>query len=124
MKKIRRTFLIIVILICIFMGASCKDCTIKMDNSTFDEFSGSVLSMLFSGDELTLNYYFENPENYGLEHSEPSLPTPGVSSETGKLILNLTIGQITGFDYENIFQFIDVCIIDSFMILIKDNFQQ
>ena len=102
MKKIRRIFLIIAMLFCAIIGSSCKDCSREMDNATFDDFAASVLYMLINGDELTLNYYFEHPENYGLEHSEPTLPTPGISSETGKIILNLTIGAVTGYDYENL----------------------
>ena len=102
MKKIRRIFLIIAMLFCAIIGSSCEDCSREMDNATFDDFAASVLYMLINGDELTLNYYFEHPENYGLEHSEPTLPTPGISSETGKIILNLTLGAVTGYDYENL----------------------
>lgn len=102
MKTFRKIFIIVISFVCLFFSASCEDCSREMDNETFDDFAASVLYMLISGDELTLNYYFENPEDYGLEHSEPTLPTPGISSETGKLIINLTIGAIKGYDYENL----------------------
>ena len=50
-------------LFCAIIGSSCEDCSREMDNATFDDFAASVLYMLISGDELTLNFYFENPEN-------------------------------------------------------------
>ena len=102
MRKLRKIFLIIITIICLVIGASCDKCSIEMDNSTFDDFSASILYMLISGDELSLNYYFEHPEDYGLEHAEPTLPTPGVSSETGKLLINIMFGKVTGYDYENL----------------------
>ena len=102
MKILRKILITIVLFICVFFSASCEDCTREMDNETFDDFAASVLYMLINGDELTLNYYFEHPEDYGLEHFEPSLPTPGISSDTGKILLNLTLGAVTGYDYENL----------------------
>lgn len=104
MKKIRRFLIISLIVICAFFGASCdsNSCQGELDPSTFDDFSNQVFALVLGQDEFTINFLFENPENYGLEHYEPTLPTPGLSNEIGKLYINYTIGQITRYDYDKL----------------------
>lgn len=108
MKKIRRILIVISVVLIAFFGTSCEEnCSFTpnpgdYDVSTFDEFANNVFKMLIGNDELTLNYYFENPEIYGLEHSEPSLPTPSVTSGYSVLLINYILGQVNGYKYEDL----------------------
>lgn len=100
----KRSLKRILILLCICLSGiftlGCEEsCNQELDPTSFDDFSQTMFYLLVGGDELTLNYYFENPENFGLEHSEPSLPTPSISSETSKLLINYTIGAVKKYDY-------------------------
>ena len=104
MRKLKRLF--IIGLCCLFamfaIGCDSENCQSELPVETFDEFTEQVFQLLIGQDELTVNYLFENPENFGLEHYEPSLPTPGLSSAMGKVYINYTIGQIKRYDYEKL----------------------
>ena len=100
MKNIKRLFVVISIVLLAFIGTSCEEnCSFTpkpgdYDPSTFDDFANNVFKMLVGNDELTLNYYFENPENFGLSHNEPSLPTPSVTSGYSVLLINYILGKV------------------------------
>ena len=103
MKKLRRFLVLTLTIVLVFLGTSCTDsCQSELDPATFDDFAQEVFYMVLGNDELTLNYLFEHPENYGLEHSEPSLPTPGLSSGFSKMILNFMIGRVKRYDYNKL----------------------
>lgn len=103
LRTCKRLFIILCISLSVIFTVGCEEsCNQELDPETFDDFTSQILKLLIGGDELTLNYYFENPENFGLEHSEPSLPTPGISSEMGKLVINYTLGAIKNYDFEKL----------------------
>ena len=108
MKNIKRLFVVISIVLLAFIGTSCEEnCSFTpnpgdYDPSTFDDFADNVFKMLVGNDELTLNYYFENPENFGLSHNEPSLPTPNVTSGYSVLLINYILGKVNGYKYEDL----------------------
>ncbi len=102
MKFIKRICLVIAIIAVTLLGSSCTSCEGELDPSTFDDFTQNIFELLVGSDELTSNFLFEHPENFGLEHYEPSLPTPGVTTEMQKAMINLTIGQVKRYDYEKL----------------------
>jgi uncharacterized protein (DUF885 family) len=96
----------LVIVLFLLIGFFCSGCNlwkkVHYDSSTFDAFSQKIFQTLFSGDDMDINYLFQNPENYGLERGEPSLPTPSVSSASSKLVVNLYFGQIEAYNYDEL----------------------
>lgn len=105
MKKfrIKRFFILTITLVITIFGCSCDtSCEGELDPATFDSFTESLFQTLIGQDELTSNFLFEHPENFGLEHYEPSLPTPGVASDSGKVIINFYFGQIKRYDYNKL----------------------
>ena len=101
-KKVLRLFVLLLLTTIALFTTSCVETEKKLDPSTFDDFTKEIFYLLIGEDELTVNYYFENPEDYGLSHYEPSLPTPSVSSELSKLMLNMYFGQIKQYDYKQL----------------------
>lgn len=107
MKQLKKIFInICLVFLCLFTMSCEGDCsdifssnTRPLDVETFDTFTKEIFTMLIGQDELTLNYLFENPENYGLTHYEPSLPTPGVSNVIGVAIINYIFGTVKRYDY-------------------------
>lgn len=104
MRKIKRFISIFLIIFAIFFSVSCTDesCSQELDPDTFDEFAAGVFELLIGQDELTCNYYFENREDFGLEHYEPSLPKPSLTNATSKVVINYTLGSITRYDYDKL----------------------
>lgn len=108
--KIKRFFLILLLVALVFIGTSCEtNCNVQLtpnpgdyDVSTFDDFTKELFTKLVGQDEFTINRLFENPEDYGLSHYEPSLPTPSLTNVTGLLVLNFVLGGINGFRYEEL----------------------
>jgi hypothetical protein len=43
---------------------------------TFDAYAHEIAVLYIEGDEMSINYLFVNPEDYGFEHYEPTLPVP------------------------------------------------
>ena len=43
-------------------------------DADFDVFLDDFLVLLFEGDQMSINFFFVNPENYGLEHYDAELP--------------------------------------------------
>lgn len=104
MRRIKRFLIIAFSFLIVMFGAGCSEenCQGELDPETFDSFAEQVFQLLIGQDELTVNYLFEHPENFGLEHYEPYLPTPSLSDDTSKLYINLTIGQVTKYDYNKL----------------------
>lgn len=107
MKKIKKIFITICLVLLSLFTLSCEeDCSgffpedlEPLDVSTFDDFSHQMLEMILGKDELTINFLFEHPEDFNLEHYEPSLPTPGVSNPIGVILINYIIGTVKRYDY-------------------------
>ena len=98
MKYIKKLFVSLLLLIIIITSSSCG-VTPTRDPSEFDDFSKQVLTLVIGSDEFALNYYFKEPENYGLSHGEPYLPVPTTSSNViGTILINTILGQVNSFD--------------------------
>ena len=82
--------------------SSCDSCVISQPKENFKPFTEGVFKTLIGNDELTSNFLFINPEEFGLERYEPSLPTPSKQQALGLLMINLYLGQINGFNYEEL----------------------
>ena len=46
----------------------------KPKNQEFEDYMAELLIAIFEGDQMSVNFFFNNPENYGLEHYEAGLP--------------------------------------------------
>lgn len=79
-----------------------SSCVVEQPKENFETFTNSVFQTLIGKDEFTSNFLFNNPESFGLERYEPSLPTPGKTQALGLLIINLYLGQIKGFNYDEL----------------------
>ena len=102
MKFIKRIFTAILVFFVIITTSSCKP-LFKRDPSQFDGFSKQVLDLVIGTDELSINFFFKNPENYGIAHGEPYLPLPSSSSNAlGSALLNVILGQVNTFDYNEL----------------------
>lgn len=103
MRKLKKFLCLFLVIIAVLFSASCEEnCNSELDPETFDDFADEVFKLLIGQDELTCNYYFENRENFGLEAYEPSLPTPGLTTATNKLVINYTLGSIERYDYNKL----------------------
>lgn len=100
MKKfIQKIKIMISSFVLLVAGFALTSCIVPQPKENFELFSNSIFQTLVGNDELTSNYLFNHPENFGLERYEPSLPTPGKTDALGLLLINLYFGQIKGFDY-------------------------
>lgn len=100
-RKFRMTFLLAITLVVFVLLGGCEYKETK-DPSTFNDLTNNLFVQLIGDDDLTKNYYFENPSNFGLSASEPSLPTPSLTSPIGLLITNFYLGQIKAYDYNQL----------------------
>lgn len=99
MKKIK---MLICSLLMMIMGITMSSCIVDQPKENFNTFTNSVFQTLVGSDEFTSNFLFTNPENFGLGRYEPSLPVPGKTQALGLIILNLYLGQINGFNYDEL----------------------
>ena len=100
-KYIKKIFIAIVVLFSAIGLSSCEQAK-ESDPSTFDDFATEVLHLVLAGDEMSMNYLFENREAYGLEAAEPSLPSPKGSSFIGIIALNAYLGKVKTYDYNKL----------------------
>lgn len=86
-----------------FLMSSCMtSCVVDQPKENFGAFTDSVFQTLVGNDEFTSNFLFTNPEDFGLGRYEPSLPLPGKTQALGLIVINLYLGQINGFKYEEL----------------------
>ena len=102
MNIIKKIKLFICSLVILISSVIMSGCVVEQPKENFENFTNSIFKTLMGNNELTSNYLFNNPENFGLERYEPSLPTPGKTQALGLLIINLYFGQIKGFKYEEL----------------------
>ncbi len=101
MKILKRIFALILLVLTIITTSSCG--TVKRDPSEFDAFADQVLSLVIGDNEMVINFLFENPNVYGIERGNAYLIEPSESnSALGMIMLNLILGQIDGFDYNEL----------------------
>ena len=102
MKFIKRIITAILVFFVIITTSSCNLLP-KRDPSQFDNFSRQVFDLVIGTDEFAINYYFKNPENYGIDHGEPYLPIPTTESNAlGTALLNVILGQVKHFNYNEL----------------------
>ena len=101
-KLLRKGKLLIFSIVSMLSILLASSCIVQQPKENFETFTQSVFETLIGKDEFTSNFLFKNPENFGLERYEPSLPTPGKTQAMGILIINLYLGQIKGFNYEEL----------------------
>lgn len=99
LEKIKYSLFVFVLIISCFIISGCN---VKQPKENFDSFTNSIFLTVLGKDELTSNYLFNNPEDYGLERYEPTLPTPGKTQALSLLIINLYFGQVKNFEYEEL----------------------
>lgn len=101
MKNIKKIFITLMVL---FSSIGLSSCTTKQesDPATFNDFANSIFYTVLAGDEMSMNYLFENRELFGLEQAEPSLPSPGGSNIIGLIALNAYIGKVNTYDYNKL----------------------
>ena len=103
MKNLKRFLFGIVLIAVVFLIPGCGlNQSTESDPATFDEFADSIFNLVLSGDELSSNYLFEHPENFGLERYEPSLPTPSTGSILGTIIINYYFEPLYTYDYNKL----------------------
>lgn len=98
-KKTKYLLFSFLSILTIFVSSSC---VVEQPIENFETFTNSVFQTLIGKDEFTSNFLFNDPESFGLERYEPSLPTPGKTQALGLLIINLYLGQIKGFNYDEL----------------------
>ena len=103
MKKLRLFFSFVVIVVFTFALTGCFNNTNGTKGpETFDEFTDNLADLLIGEDELTCNFLFEDRSKFNIEHFEPSLPTPGVSSPVSQIAFNTYFGAIQQYDYKRL----------------------
>lgn len=103
MKRILKSIKILICSLILFASTIIiSSCIIPQPKENFETFTNSIFHTLIGQDELTSNYLFNNPESFGLERYEPSLPTPGKTQALGLMVINLYFGQIQGFNYDEL----------------------
>ena len=73
-KKTKYLLFSFLAILTIFVSSSC---VVEQPKENFETFTNSVFQTLIGKDEFTSNFLFNDPESFGLERYEPSLPTPG-----------------------------------------------
>lgn len=104
LTKSKAFFIWIFLVVSVFGLSSCvpKNAP-KLDPSTFDNFASNIFLMVMGGDEMSSNYLFEHPEDFGLERYEPGLPTPpSGSSVAGTALINLYFSPLYRYEYEEL----------------------
>ena len=103
MKTIKKLFFITLLLILPFSLCSCNFSQKELDPETFDNYTRELFYLIMGDDEFTNHFLFKNPENYGLkENSNISLPTPSVTNNLSKLLINSFFKDLKRYDYEKL----------------------
>lgn len=103
LRKVKYVFLWILLIVGAICLPSCNyEPTEKLDPSTFDTFASNVFQLVMGGDDMSSNYLFEHPENYGLEKTEARLPIPSANSLTGTVLLNFAFLPLKQYDYNEL----------------------
>lgn len=101
MKTLRRIFSLVMIAFAGFALVSC-DTNKPLDPSTFDEYANEIVELYLEGDEMSVNYLFVNPEQFGFEHYEPKLPVPSTYTDEEYAEVMELLGRFQKYDYEQL----------------------
>ncbi len=103
MKTYKKIFICLLFLLLPFILTSCNPFQKEADPSTFDDYTNDLFFLIMGDDEFTNHFLFKNPENYGLsEHSSISLPTPAISSNLSKFLINSFFSDLKRYDYNKL----------------------
>lgn len=74
------------------------------ENSDFETFMDELLVAVFEEDQMSVNFFFNNPENYGLGHYEPELPKYSNEGtwEEGIQELQDILDELHGYNYDQL----------------------
>ncbi len=73
------------------------------DTNKFDKLTETIFLSELSGDTLSLHYTLAHPENFGIEHYEPTLPCySGTESEKADAALDYYISELAKIDSDNL----------------------
>lgn len=78
MKRMKRSRLLALVMLLVLVLTSCKGYnpfSSKKDDIGWDEFVEDYFADAFFGDSLSLHYYVEHPENFGIEDFDESFGT-------------------------------------------------
>lgn len=72
------------------------------EDEEFEEWTDVLLGLLFEGDQLSINFFFNNPETYGIPHYEAELSRAyfGDYDESMQDVFDLLV-EMEAFDYDN-----------------------
>ncbi|MBQ8293167.1 MAG: DUF885 domain-containing protein [Bacilli bacterium] len=103
MKKIKK---LLITILCFVFSISLSSCDLfnsELDPSTFDDYTNDIFYMVVGADELTNNFLFKNPENYGLPKiGELMLPVPTTNSAIGNFIIKQVFKDLYKYDYNKL----------------------
>lgn len=73
-------------------------------NADFEAFMDELFIALFEGSQMSINFYFNNPENYGLEHYEAKLPyyDSEYNKEENDQALQEILDELQAFEYDKL----------------------
>ncbi len=75
----------------------------KAKNPEFEQFMDELFVLIFEGDQMSINFFFKNPEDYGLEHYEAELPVASFGNfEEGIQQLEDILAELRVFDFETL----------------------
>ena len=69
---------------------------------TFDDYAHEIAVLYIEGDEMSINYLFVNPEDYGFEHYEPTLPVPSTYTDEEYAEVCEILGRYKKYNYEEL----------------------
>ncbi|MBR2891537.1 MAG: DUF885 domain-containing protein [Bacilli bacterium] len=75
----------------------------KPDNQEFNEFMDELFVAIFAGDQMSINFFFKNPADYGLDHYEAELPYATFDNfEEGQQQLLEILDALYEFEYDSL----------------------
>lgn len=99
-----RIIKILVVLTMMFSFAGCKSETPSNTNTKdFDTFIEALPQKVLDGDDLDINYYFNEPEKYGIERKLYTLPGASVEAcKKGFKEVKELLKELQAFDYDSL----------------------
>ena len=75
----------------------------RADSADFDALMDELFIAIFAGDQMSINFFFVNPEDYGLEHYEASLSHANYDDyDLGIEELQTILDELYKFDYNTL----------------------
>ena len=75
----------------------------RPENEEFKQFMDELFVAIFEGDQMSINFFFVHPENYGLDHYDAELPFASFDNfEEGQQQLLDILDMLYEFDYNEL----------------------